>query len=197
MKKKFLLFILTTATLVQWMTSCQKQTQVNFVPLPLSITLLTLDDWTMDSMVFHFTRIDTSVIKNPDSSMGYPKNSSSINFKAAKLHLATDSTATHLSFWFLDTSNTNLIAPPTAQFPNGDTSIYQYVQSGTWGLGNYFSADIFAFVNNADTSVIYQWAIQGLSTSFLNLASVDSTLKDATGAPIYRQKIFYFSHPSQ
>jgi hypothetical protein len=127
--------------------------------------------------------------------MSYPKSTGDIDFKAAKLHLATDSTAANISFWFLDTANTDFKAPPTTQFPIGDTTIYQYIKSGTWGLGNYFTADTFAFVNNTDTRVIYKWSIQGLSTSFLHLASLDSTLKDAAGARIYRKKIFYFSHP--
>jgi hypothetical protein len=197
MWKKFFLFILIIAGFAGWVVSCQKQTQITPVPLPMSVTLLTLNDWTMDSMVFHFTRIDTSVIKNTDSSISYPRNTSAINFKAAKLHIAADSTAANLSFWFMDTSNTALIGPPTAQYPNGDTTIYQYIQSGRWGLGNYYLADTFAFVNNADTSVIYKWKIQGLSTSFLNFLSVDSSLKNTDGTSIYRNKMFYFSHPSQ
>jgi hypothetical protein len=90
-----------------------------------------------------------------------------------------------------------LIAPPTTQYPTGDTTIYQYVKAGTWGLGNYYYADTFAFVNNVNNAVIHKWKIEGLNTSFLNLSSVDSTLKNADGASIYRKKIFYFSHPSQ
>ena len=196
MKKKAFLFGLVVAGFTAWLVSCKKETQINQEGLPLSITLITMNDWVMDSMVFHFTRIDTSVIKNTDSSVNYPKDTSAINFKTAKLHIATDSIAQNLSFWFLDTANTALIAPPTTAFPNGDTSIYQYVKAGTWGMGNYLLADTFAFVNNADTSFIRKWKIEGLSTSFLNLSSVDSSTKYLNGDTAYRKKIFYFSHPS-
>ena len=195
MKKKAFLFGLIVAGATTGLVSCKKETQINKQGLPLSITLITMNDWVMDSMVFHFKRIDTSVVKNTDSSIRYPRDTSAIHFKTAKLHIATDSMAQHLSFWFLDTANTALTAPPTTAFSNGDTSIYQYVKAGTWGMGNYLLADTFAFVNNTDTSFIRKWKIEGLSTSFLKLSSVDSSLTNPMGAAIYRKKIFYFSHP--
>jgi len=196
LKKKAFLIGLIIIGVTKLLISCKKETQIYPEALPLSITLITANDWTMDSIVFHFKRIDTSIIKNTDSSINYPRDTNAINFKAARLHIATDSIAQNLSFWFLDTSNKTLIAPPTVNFPNGDTTIYQYVKAGIWGMGNYLLADTFAFVNKADTSFIRKWKIEGLSTSFLNLSSIDSSLTNPGGPTIYRKKIFYFSHPS-